>query len=328
MKKKRKLKKIVYVFIAIGLLLVIFGSTYGRYIYLELKEYYLSTKNFYFNSDKLTVGRAIYQVENWSGVDSYNISINLNSYKNNLEVSDSDISYQLTYECSQNVTCHLSKNSGTIYTSTNTDNVVATITPVTSLSEGDSAFIEVTASSTSPYTKTIRARFILNVSISGLAYEIEDEVDRPYLNFNITNTLDYYTIVTPFGNYHANDKIDMTTYANLTAENKAKCKSALITLTFNPNVVVLDMTNEFYLKATNYTTTTVGGYSYINSITFNVDAISSAQVKFYKIDATILSARIPLLGKSQHFSRSYGNGAERDSQTPLPRPYRHWQDDD
>ena len=286
MKKKMKFKKTTYIFIAVILLLVVFGSTYGRYIYLELRDYYLSTKNFYFNSDKLTVGRAIYQVENWSGVDSYNISINLNSYKNNLEVCDSNITYELTYTCSQNVNCNLSKNSGTIYTTVNTDNILATITPKRSLSEGDSAFIEVTASSTSPYRKTISARFILNVSISGLSYEIEDDPGRPYLNFNITNTLDYYTIVNAFGSYNVNDKIDINTYLNLSEENKAKCKSAHITLTFDPNVVVLDMTSDAYLHAINYQTTTVNGYNYISSITFNVEAISSKQVKFYKINAT------------------------------------------
>lgn len=304
MKRKFKIKKIVYVFIGLMILLIGLGSTYGRYIYLELKDYYLSTKNFYFNSDKLTVGRAIYQVENWSGVDSYNISINLNSYKNNLEVCDSDITYELTYTCSQNVNCHLSKESGTIYTTTNTDNIVATLTPITSLSEGDTAFIEVTANSTSPYRKTIRARFILNVSISGLSYEIEDISNRPYLNFNITNTLDYYTIVTPFGSYNANDKIDMNTYLNLTDENKAKCKSALITLVFDPNKVVLDMTSEYFLNATNYTTTTIDGHDYINSITFNVEAISSAQVKFYKIDAT-KNYTYPIVNNSSIISFSY-----------------------
>ncbi len=304
MKKKFKFKKSIFIFVAVGLVLIILGSTYGRYIYLELKEYYLSTKNFYFNSDKLTLDRAIYQVENWSGVDSYNISINLNSYKNNLEVCDSDITYELSYFCSTNVSCHLSKNSGTIYTATNTDNIIATLTPITSLSEGDTAFIEVTAQSTSPYRKTIKARFILNVATVGLSYEIEDKVNRPYLNFNITNTLDYYTIVTPFGSYNAGDKIDMTTYSGLSPENKNKCKSALITLVFDPNVVVLDMTSEYYLNATNYTTTTINGSEYINSVTFNVEAISSAQVKFYKIDAT-QNYTYPITNNSSIISFSY-----------------------
>ena len=300
----KKIKKFAFIFIGLGIVFIILGATYGRYIYLELKDYYLSTKKFYFNSDKLTLNRAIYQVENWSGVDSYPISINLNSYKNNLEVCDSDITYVLSYECSNNVTCGLSKNSGTIYSSTNTDNVIATITPINNLPEGATAFIEVTATSTAPYSKTIRARFILHVSISGLSYEIADEARRTYLNFNITNTLDYYTVVTAFGNHAAGEKIDINTYLALSPTDKAKCKSALITLTFDPSVVVLDMTSEAYLKAVNYTTTTIGGYDYINSVTFNVDAISSAQVKFYKTDAT-RNYTYPIVNSSSVISFSY-----------------------
>ena len=300
----KKFKKIIFIFIGFGLLFTVLGTTYGRYIYLELKEYYLSTKKFYFNSDKLALNRPIYQVENWSGVGSYNISINLNSYKNNLEVCDSDITYTLTYSCSTNVTCSLNKNSGTIYTSTNTDNIIATLTSITTLSEGDSAFIEITATSTAPYSKTISARFVLNVSISGLSYEIADVARRSYLNFNITNTLDYYTVVTAFGNHAVGEKIDINTYLGLSAENKAKCKSALITLTFDPTVVVLDMTSEAYLKAVNYTTTTIGGYNYINSITFNVEAISSAQIKFYKTNAA-MNYTYPIVNPSSIISFSY-----------------------
>ena len=293
MQKNKKKLKLLYICLGVCLVLVLFMSTYGQYVYLELKDYYLASKNFYFNSDKLTPIRTTYQVENWSGVDNYNISINLNSFKNNFEVCDSDITYEITYTCSNNVNCTLSKESGTIYASSsngnvtnNTDNIVATIAPAVKLNEGDSAFIEVVAKSTSPYTKTISAYFILNVSIIGLSYEIIDEAHQPYLNFDITNTLDYYTIVTAFDSYNVGDKIDINTYLALSDANKAKCKSALVTLKFDPNVVVLDMTSPSYLKATNYTTQKINNYDYINSITFNVDAISSEFVKFYKVDAT------------------------------------------
>ena len=282
---KKRFFKTSYILIGIALVFVLLGATYGRYIYNEIKDYYLSTKSFYFNSDKLTTNRAIYQVENWSGVDNYQISINLNSFKNNLEVCDSDITYEVRYNCSNNVNCSLSKTSGTIFTTTNTDNIVALLSPIGNLDEGDSAFIEVIAESTSPYNKTISARFILNVATIGLSYEIDDEVNRPYLNFNITNTLDYYTVVTPFGSYIADDKIDINTYLALPSADKAKCKSALITLTFNPNIAVLDMTSNAYLDAVNYTTTVIDGHDYINSVTFNVDAISSYVVQFYKVDA-------------------------------------------
>ena len=62
MKKKKGFKKTTYILVAIALFLVILGSTYGRYIYMELKEYYLSTKNFYFSSDKLTLPNNIFHI--------------------------------------------------------------------------------------------------------------------------------------------------------------------------------------------------------------------------------------------------------------------------
>jgi len=64
------------------------------------------------------------------------------------------------------------------------------------------------------------------------------------------------------------------------------------------------MTSEAYLKATNYTTTTIDGFDYINSVTFNVEAISSAQVKFYKIDAT-RNYTYPIVNPSSIISFSY-----------------------
>ena len=62
----------------------------------------------------------------------------------------------------------------------------------------------------------------------------------------------------------------------------AKCYSALITLSFDPTVVVLDMTNSNYLNATNVTTQNVSGINYTNGITFEVEPISSTIVRFYK----------------------------------------------
>ena len=46
------------------------------------------------------------------------------------------------------------------------------------------------------------------------------------------------------------------------------------------------MTSQNYQDAINVSTTTIGGYDYINSISFKIDAMSSEQVKFYKIDTT------------------------------------------
>ena len=57
-------------------------------------------------------------------------------------------------------------------------------------------------------------------------------------------------------------------------------------LNFNPNQIIIDMTDENYLKSTNKTNTLKGSYSFINGFTFKVDSVTSTRVRFYKIDPT------------------------------------------
>ena len=49
-------------------------------------------------------------------------------------------------------------------------------------------------------------------------------------------------------------------------------------------VVLLDNTSESYQKATNIETTVINGKTYINSMTLAIDAISSEDIRFYKVD--------------------------------------------
>lgn len=286
-KKIDKHEKKTYIFIGIILILILTTLTNGRYIYNEIKDFYLMSKSFYFNSDKLTKDRAIYQVDNWTAVDPYTITINLNNNKNNLVHSNSDINYEISYVCSTNVLCSVNSTGGTLYTTDGTNSFNAVINPNGTYEVGDEAFIEISVKSTYPYKKTLSGRFILKVGKSGLSYAIEDKAGRPYLNFNITNTMDYYLVKESFDNYQINDRIDRLTYISLSEENKRKCISAEITLTFDPNEVILDTTNTVYLRKERYTTLNINGYDYINSITFRMDSESSEQVKFYKADTSL-----------------------------------------
>ena len=204
-------KKIIYIIIGIIIILSTITLAYGRYIYNEIRDSYLATKSFYFNSDKLTTSRAIYQVDNWSAVDPYSITINLNNRKNNLVYSTSDITYEISYICSDNVLCSVSSTGGVLKSEEQSATFNALITPNATFNDGDEAFIEINVKSTNPYEKILSGRFILKVGKSGLSYKIEDKVNRPYLNLSITNTIDYYLIKTAFDNYSVNDRIDKTT---------------------------------------------------------------------------------------------------------------------
>lgn len=275
-------KRIFLILIVVLVVITTLGLTFSRYIYNGVRDFYLSSKKFYFNSDKLDVSTANYQLDNWSGVDPYTIIINMNSNKNSLVHAEVDIPYTISVTCSNTVTCQSNKNSSTIQSATNTDSFIITITPVTTFSDGDQITVNVSASSTGPYIQNLYAKFILKIGKVGLSYSIDDSANSPYLEMRITNTLDYYTVRTAFGNHTVGERLDISSYLALTPAEQENCASVVITLGFNPNVVPLDMTNPSYLRKVSQTTTQIGGYDYINGYSFKLDALSSETVKFYK----------------------------------------------
>ncbi len=285
--KKRKIKKKNVIFLFIFLMFAFFTATYGRYIYNGIKNYYLNTKKFYFNSDKLSEDNAYYQLDNWSGVEPVTITFNMDSKKNNILSSPLNIEYDISYTCSSNVDCSSTKDSGIIMNNVNTDYFTITMTPNVAMRNGDSIWLDVTTNATSPYTKTLNGHFTINVGEIGLSYEIVDSAGSPYLDFNITNTLDYYKVIEAFDSYSVGDRIEISEYLSLSSDNKPKCTSALIKLTFDPNLFRLDMTSDAYLNSVRTTTSTMSdGYDYLNSVTFRTDALSSNSIRFYKLNTS------------------------------------------
>lgn len=286
MQKQIYKKKQILLLLAIVLCSISFVIVFGRYVTNSVNNFFMRTKEFYFFSDKLSENRDIFQIENWSGVDDYTITINMNSRKNNLEVSTYDIGYDITYSCSDNAICQLSKTSGTISGDTNTDFFNVTITPNTQLKTGDKVIVSIEATSKTDFVKTLKGRFTLVVGQEDLTYQITDEPDSPYMELSITNTLTYYIVEEAFGDYEAGYKIDIDTYLALTEEEKAKCYSSIVTVAFSPNEILVDNTSESYVNAINITTTTVNDKNYINSITLPIEAISSVDLRFYKVDTS------------------------------------------
>jgi len=281
--KKYKRKQLII----IGLLCICcisFSSVLGRYVTNTINNYYLRTKEFYFNSDKLQENSANYQIDNWSGVDDYVITINMDSRDNNLLYTTYDIDYEISYTCSDNIICQLSKETGTIKESTHTDFFTITITPNSVFNTNDRVWIEVTAKSTTAYEKTLKATFTLVVGKENLSYDIQDKENNPYLNLKVTNTISYYQIEEAFLNYEVGEKITIEQYLGLEEEQKEKCYSAIVILEFDPKKVLLDMTNEEYIKGFDIQTVNIDGINYIKGFKFKIDAISSANIKFYKVD--------------------------------------------
>jgi len=280
------MKKVKIIIFAIFFLAFItFPPTLGKYVGKGIKNYYLNSKNFYFNSDKLKEDGIVYQVENWSGVDSYSVTFNMNSYKNNIVYSESDIAYDISYKCSSNVTCEITKSNGVIPSNKHTDSFIITLTPKSPLNDNEKATIEVETTSTSPYKKTLKGIFNIVVGKMGLSYEINDEANSPFFEVAVTNTLDYYVVRTDFDKYKVGDKIDMRTYLSFSDIEKSYCASSVVTVEFDPNIVLLDMTSTAYLNSIEKEEIKIKNDSYINKISFKIDALSSYKVKFYKVDS-------------------------------------------
>ena len=279
-------KKQILIILAILLCSISFVIVFGRYVTNSVNNFFVRSKEFYFFSDKLSENRSIFQVDNWSGVDDYTIVVNMNSRKNNIQVASYDIAYDIKYTCTSNAICQLSKTEGVISKDSNTDSFTLTITPNTQLKTGDKVVVEIEATSKTSYTKTLKGKFTLVVGKENLTYQITDKSDNPYMDLRITNTISYYVVNEAFESYAVGDKIDIDTYLALSDENKAKCYSSVVVIAFDPNEVLIDVTNENYQKATNVTTTMIDGKSYINSFTLAIDAISSADLRFYKVDTS------------------------------------------
>ena len=285
MKKKKKEKipfKIIILIIAI-VLVSYAGFTLARYVIEELHGYYLNSKHFYFTSNRLKENNPLYQVNNWSGVGSFNISFDLLSEKNSLVYANYDIPYTVTYTCPNDVICSVDKPTGTIYrtSSTHSDTITLSVNPQRAYSENEHLTVHIVASSTSPYVKTITADFEYVVGKQGVTYEIEDVANRTYMILKITNAINFCTVTQAFGNYAVGDSISNDVYRRLAAIDKPKCVSKVIGLSFSPSNILLDTTSNIIDNST-YTNQTINGVDYINSLTFNIESLSTVAIKFYK----------------------------------------------
>ena len=279
-----KRRRLIIILVIIVLVLPV-GITFSRYITQVIKNYIMEANNFFFNSDKLVAGGANYGINNWGGVGNIEIQFQLNNHKNNILTSDADITYTVTTSCDNSVICNLSANSGTIQRAEKTDNLTLTVVPTRAFNDGESITASVSATSSSPYVKTLSATFVVTVGKRGISYEITDSVSSPYLIFKITNAQDTYKVITAFGNHNIGDLLTTTEYLALSAADKNNCASALVTLSFDPSDVILDTTSDIMKNAT-YTTSTYNGINYISTITFKVDVMTSMDIRFYKWDRT------------------------------------------
>ena len=277
----KKISIFILIFLIIFLLL---GVTFGRYIYNIVNNHILETKGFYFNSSILTINNKKYKINNWDGVNSYTLTIDLNNKKNEMVSTTSDIRYEVIVNCPSKVMCTLSKNKGIIYETQKNDSYQITITPTTNFYEGDEVVVKTEVTSTYPYKKTLSATYNIGVEKSKFSYSIEDSENQNYLTLNLTNSVTYYVVEKAFNNYQVGDQISSDKYSELSDSEKSNCYSAKVTIEFDPNILSADMTAQTYHNRLDGSskTTRINDYDYVSGYSFKVDANSSQKVLFYK----------------------------------------------
>lgn len=259
----------------------------AKFVTDKVSSYFLKSRSFYFNSNLLNENKASYTINTWSGVGPFSINIKLFSKENELLYSESDINYNITVNCPDDVTCLINKNFGVLYSAdvNHTENIVIDVNPKKVFTSEDILNIYVEAKSSSPYEKTLSADFKYLVSKEGVSFEIEDEKDRKYLFLKIINDTNYCTVKENFWSYKVGDKLSDTEYKKLSKEYQKKCISKTINVTFDPNEIIMDSTDNI-INDSAYTTIDKNDIKYINGLTYNIAPRSASTIKFFKQDPT------------------------------------------
>lgn len=283
-----KKQKLIAILIALFIVTLTLVTTFGRYAYNLYQNYILESQGFYFNSSVMSMNGSKHSINNWDGVNAYPISIDLNNKKNDLLWTKSDITYDITVECSSNIRCVLNKTEGVIYSDTQVDSYTITIYPVGNFTENQTAEVKTTAKSTYPYVKELSTTYNIGIETSNFSYKITDSVGSKYLILELTNAFTYYKVQTAFDNFKVGDNISIDEYNSLTTTQKANCLSARVTLKFNPNDLLLDMTDTTYKNrlSNSQTTTIMDSYQYVTGFQFKMDASSNNKIIFYKTDSS------------------------------------------
>lgn len=238
-------KKQFILFFIIFIYLFALSFTFGRYAMKKVKSYLSGSKEFCFYSDKLSEQDVEYPI-NWSGTEQCIIPINLYTKINSLKKLNHDVKYKITYELlSSNATCTLSKEEGIVPADTNTDAFTVLITPTKNIDENEKMSVKVNVTTIDDFEKILTANFIISVNDQNMSYKIDDLEGRPYLNLIINNT-------------HKQN----------------------VTISFNPNELLIDTTNEIFSKLNNLQLQP--GTRYVNEVTFTVEAMSNTNIKFFK----------------------------------------------
>ena len=174
------------------------AKTFSKYVVVEQETHIQESTAFYLESDVLTEEGKHYTVSNWNGIETQNIAFNIKNYTNNLLKTEEDIVYQLTTNVTNNednaISVQIKNAQGEeVHTASmqaiqgfQTQKYVLEITSHATLEEGRTFSIEVIATATSAYTKTLKATITLQVGTSpNYTVQLEEAENGEYVALHL-----------------------------------------------------------------------------------------------------------------------------------------------
>lgn len=283
MKNKKVTKSLlISVVVLLGILIITRGITFAKYVSNAVLNYYLTSKGFYFDSEELSTTTNKITDTSWDGGSIY---FTLNNSANDNLATDYDIKYKVTCTVDEEDTtkvCYLNGTTSSTYNATlsttascsnytddgvdtseydettckekdytwestkTTANLYFDVVDTTG-KDVDTATVTITATSTSPYEKTLSAKYILSKDQSEIgALSLTYEAKSNYENVIVTNSY-----------------------------NEDKC----LKLTWNAEDLIIDLDDENITQNTD-------DNDYINEIIFKLEKKNSKNFTFYKTDNT------------------------------------------
>ena len=180
-----KLRKILIIFLI--LIIMLAGAVFAKYVIDKRPATLVTAGSFYFQSDLLSDDASMKTYTYQEGVDE--ISVILQNNIDDLRFSEVDIYYtvKITDIAGNQIQ---DKNGNTVANRTGKLNKGSIDTKTVSFSNLATGSYIVTANSTAPYEKEIRANFILTEENESIEYNVRDTVNSPVIQLTIT-TNDY-----------------------------------------------------------------------------------------------------------------------------------------
>ncbi len=186
--------------IALVVSLVLLGASFAKYTTGFESDYQQAdTSDFYFTSDLLseTEGNAYSQV--CAGLQNAEISFTLYNYQDELNYTESDISYTVQYKL-RTSDAYTDYTTGTIPSGEKKSAPVTV--PISGLNPtGTVAIVDIQVVSTAPYAKTLSASFTITERVATASMQVSDSAGSNAVTVTVTtgDTGGLLTITPPTG---------------------------------------------------------------------------------------------------------------------------------